>query len=144
MEKVKSININETFDKTTLKANLDKPLVNVVGHAYAAFVISTKYGENTGLKGDFFATNLLTGEVFESGAAFLTPTYTEQVADLLKQPGIHEVEINVNLSATASDKNDKGYAWCADAPRTEAHQSRREQLKLSVLKDAQKFLTAPK
>ncbi len=144
MEKIKSININETFDKATVKAHMNTSLVNVVGVAYSSFVIMTKFGENTGLKGDFFATNLLTGEVFESEAAFLTSAYTEQVAEMLRQPGNLEVHINVNISATPSDKNNFGYAWVADTPRTEAMQSRREAMKLEVLKNAQKLLTAPR
>lgn len=144
MEKLKSINVNSVFDKKVVLQNLDKVLYTVSGYAYSQFIVSTKYGENLGFKGDFVAVNKLTGEVFESDACFLPKSLAHDIAARLEKSENQEVRFTADIKATASDKNDRGYAWIADAPRTEEMISRREQMKIEALQSAQKVLAAPK
>lgn len=144
MQKVKSININTTFDKKTVKENMNKPLVRVQGVAYGTIEATTKFGTNTGFKGDFVAVNLLTGECFESDAAFLPKGLTQDIEKRLNASETHEVEFNAVLVAIDSDKNDKGYAWVAEHPKTEAMLSRRERMKQEALEASKKIAALPK
>ena len=145
MTQVKSININSVFDKKTVKENFDKPLVNVTGIAYEPVFIHTKFGEQTGFKGDFVAVNLLNGAVYESNCVFLPKQFTQTLMHKLEAAQNTEVEFSVCLKATSSDKNPSGYAWIADMPDTQERMTRRQLLlERAQQQAAQLALPAPK
>lgn len=137
---VKSINVNTVFNKKEVLNHMNKPLFHVKGWAMAVIGVNTKYGEQIGFRGDFLAINQLTGEVFTSEAAFLPKSETRSIEKLLSNPENHEVEIDMVIQATETDKNDKGYAWIAVMPKTEAQQNRFEKLKIEAEKAAQQIL----
>lgn len=141
--KVKSINVNTVFDKKTVKENLGTDLIRVTGIATHTIGATTKYGEQTGFGGSFMAVNLLTGELFESEAAFLPKGFTNELEKVLAS-GQDEIEVNMTIQAIESDKNDKGYAWIAVRPKTEKHLSLKQKLKENLLADMPKLLDKPK
>jgi len=142
---VKSININSVFDKKTVKENMNKPLVTVSGFADDFFYTMTKFGEQVGFKGDFVATNLLTGEMYESNAAFLPKQLAGTLVKKLESNPGQSIELTATLQAVESDKNSHGYAWIAEAPMTEQRLSRREALRQQALMESNKVkaLAAP-
>lgn len=143
-KQTKSINVNELVDKKTVKENLNKPLANIYGVATTSFSHTTKYGENTGFKGDFFGVNLITGEVLESSAAFLPKQITEQIIKQLETNQGGEVHFSCTLKALESDKSPSGYAWIADEIDSEACANRRAALLKIALADMPKQIAAPK
>lgn len=132
MVQVKSINVNTIFDKKTVKDHMNKPLVYIHGFADDYFTMPSKFGEQVGFKGDFVATNLLTGEIYESTAAFIPTQITSQLKAKMKD-GL-SVEIKFNLQATESDKNNQGYAWIAERPVTDEILQRTTALKAEAEK----------
>lgn len=143
MNKVKSINVASVFDKKTVKENLNKVLFTVHGYARSMIFVDGKYGEQIGFKGDFVAINKITGEVFESEAFFAPKGLSKELEKRLSTSDGQEVKFSADIKATESDKNDKGYAWVADAPKTEAMASQKEALKLAALKEAQSIVALP-
>ncbi len=142
LNKVKSINVNTVFDKKTVKEHLNEVLFTVSGYVYGIICHDGKYGESVGFKGDFVAVNKLTGEIFESEAAFLPQGLTREIQQRLEKSETSEVKFTADIKAMPSTKSAQGYAWIADAPRTEQMVSRKEALKLEALQSA-KLLAAP-
>ncbi len=142
LEKVKSINVNSVFDKKTIKEHLNEVLFTVSGFAYGVIIHDGKFGESVGFKGDFVAVNKLTGEVFESNAAFLPAGLTREIQTELDRSENKEVKFTADIKAMPSTKTVQGYAWIADMPRTEAMVNRMEALKLAALSEVKK-LSAP-
>ncbi len=130
---LRSINIKEIVDMIGIKQKFGKTLVTISGFAYNTFTTNTKYGESLGFKGDFVAVNAETGEVFESNVCFLPKSLTKDIEKQLDKSENKEVHFIADIGVEASDKNDRGYAWVANQPRTELMDNR----KTALLKAAQ-------
>lgn len=122
MKAVKSITTNSVYGKPT-KEDIGKTLMHVAGIVDSYFTKEGKYGENTGLKGDFVSVNAITGEKFASSCAFLPSQITDNIVDQLKE-GVIEIEFTASIVLVESDKNDKGYAYVAEAPKTEERKAK--------------------
>lgn len=143
---IKSITVNSVLGKETKKKVaelLNKPLITIYGFAYTTFVNESKYGENTGFKGDFVAVNLITGEVFESNAAFLPKNLTQQIEAMMTKAQGLEVEFKAQIMAVPSEVSPNGYAWIADAPTTEERKNRAVAMLEKIKKDTAGLLAAP-
>ena len=143
---VKALSVNEIFDKKTTKDHLNKDLILINGIVDDKFFHMTKYGESTGFKGVFFFTNLLTGEVKESQAAFLPKGLTAKLAEQVDNNPNMEIELkDIAVRAIESDKNREGYAWVAEKPMTETKLSYSEQMRQKTIAHASKLqIEAPK
>lgn len=117
MNIVKSINVNTIFDKKTTKQHLGKPLCRIAGEVDDFIVANSKFGDSIGFKGVFTAVNLLTGEVFESTAAFIPAQLTATLKEKLSSG--NAVFIEFDLMALESSKSPTGYTWIAEKPMTE-------------------------
>lgn len=133
MKQVKSINYNAILDKKAIKKNmsdyLGKDLIVINGIATGTINFMSKYGENTGLEGTFFAYNLITGETFESNGAFLPNNLTQQLVKILEKGEQQDVEVSCTISIMESDKNAEGFAWVANKPKTEEFVRRENEIK---------------
>jgi len=134
-KELKSLSLNDVVTKPQIKDNINKPLVNIHGFISSYFTHTTKFGENTGFKGDFVAISCLDNSVYISSAAFLPNGLTEQILKQLSQ-GLLEVEFKATIKAISSDKSPYGYAIIADEPETEQRQNRRAALMQRALADA--------
>lgn len=132
---LKSLSIWDVVTKPQVKGNMNKPLFNIHGFATSTFTHASKFGENTGFKGDFVAISCLDGKIYASDASFLPKGMTEEIKAQLDQ-GLVEVEFKATVKAVESDNNSYGYAIIADEPETEERQNRREALMQRALKDA--------
>jgi hypothetical protein len=135
---VKSIH-TATFGKPN-KSNLPATLFHIWGFATSTFKTHSKFGEQTGLKGDFYAVSP-TGEKVFSEAAFLPSSLMDQIVERLNV-GETEIEFKATVRAVPSDKNPSGYAFTVDEPMTEERQSRRAMLAATVEKQSVALLTA--
>jgi len=87
------------------------PIMRVVGRVTGIERGSSTYGEWLALKGNFQATNILTGEIFMSGTAFLDTTYCKTIEDELIKEEVSVVEIAVDVNAATSATSQSGYIY---------------------------------
>ena len=90
-------------NKKTTKQNIGKPLVRIAGEVDDFILTNSKFGESVGFKGFFTAVNLLTGEVFESNAAFIPNQITETLKEKLATG--NSVFVEFDLMALESQKS---------------------------------------
>jgi len=87
------------------------PIMRLVGQVNAIERGSSTYGEWLALKGNFQATNILTGEVFMAGSAFVDHTYSQNIQLELEKEEVSVVEIGVDVNAASSDSSQSGYSY---------------------------------
>jgi len=87
------------------------PIMRVVGQVSGIETGSSTYGEWLALKGNFQATNILTGEVFMSSTAFVDNTYSQNIQSELEKEEVSIVEIAVDIHAASSDSSQTGYIY---------------------------------
>jgi len=87
------------------------PIMRVVGRVTGIERGSSTYGEWLALKGNFQATNILNGEIFMSGTAFLDTTYCETIEEELLKDEVSVVEIAVDVNAASSETSQSGYIY---------------------------------
>jgi len=117
-------------------------LMRVVG---IASDIKSGEGDNgpwTGLKGQFKATNLVTGEMFQSGQCFLPSVASDMVEGALKA-GATAVEFGFDISAQFDEQSATSYVYHAE-PLFEAAENDPVALLTARLDAQQKKLDAPK
>ena len=132
--KVKSItNAVLNNGKAVTKKDLGKSdmisLGKITGAVTGCFSVNTKFGENIGFKGDFYAVTK-DGSFVESEAVFLPKQATEEIIAKVRENNSpeNEILIDIEIKVTTSDKNEKGIAFIADAPETQARKNRRAEL----------------
>lgn len=117
-------------------------LMRVVG---IASDIKTGEGDNgpwTGLKGQFKATNLVTGEVFQSGQCFLPGVASDMVEGALKS-GASAVEFGFDISVVFDENSATSYVYYAE-PLFDTAENDPVALLSARLEAEQKKLEAPK
>jgi len=122
--------------------NISHKLMQVVG---IASDIKTGEGDNgpwTGLKGQFKATNLVTGEVFQSGQCFLPSMANDMVEGALKG-GASAVEFGFDISAMFDESSSTSYVYQVE-PLFETAENDPVALLTARLEAEQKKLEAPK
>jgi len=87
------------------------PIMRVVGQVNGIERGSSSYGEWLALKGNFQATNIITGDVFMAGSAFLDSTYASNIEVELNKEEVSVVEIAVDVNAASSDTSQSGYIY---------------------------------
>lgn len=141
---LKSITNKSIGIQSEAKKHLGKPMAHIAGVVVEYFEhTGGQHGPSIGFKGDIVAVNRLTGEVFESDVVFLPRGLTDKLIKQLDAGAGHEVEFLADILAVENKKNSQGYAWIAEAPKTEARATKREEMKLAALQVAQKALAAP-
>lgn len=127
MAQVKKLSVATVFGKIDLKAVIKAdeagkalPLMRVIGSAVAVKEGMSSYGEWKALQGQFQATNLETGEVFEAATLFLPDVALTPILVSLSQPNARGVEFAIEVSAKYA-KDSKGgvpyeYTWAPLLP----------------------------
>jgi len=131
-KELKSINNKDVYGSPN-KKDIGTTAYRVMGYATGYFIYETKYGENTGIKGDFVAVNNK-GERFSSHCAFLPNSLTNDIVKRLDQGEI-DVAFTADIATVESDKSPSGYAWIAQEPQTEERRSRMAEMLEQAEKD---------
>ena len=103
----------------------NQAIMRIMGSVSSLRSVQTTYGDSTGFKGQFEATNLLTGELFSGMEAFLPGIIEDKlVAEFQgredqEAPLVFACDVFVQVSEGDDDGDYAGYEYSA-APLTEA------------------------
>lgn len=118
---VRKITIKEVFgDRAAVRACAEKAkgkvanLFSIVGVVDGVKPGSTDKGEYLRLIGTFEATNLESGEVFQSGAAILPNFLSEGVGAALMRPNASAVQFAIVIGAKTDEKSVTGYVYTGE------------------------------
>ena len=146
---VRKITIKEVFgDKNAVKALAEKAkgkvagLFNVIGVVDGVKPGSTDKGDYIRLIGTFEATNLETGEVFQSGAAILPNFLSDGIGAAMMKPNASAVQFALTVGAKTDEKSVTGYVYTGENLLPPSEHSPLVMLKSELEK--QKLLPAPK
>lgn len=90
------------------------PVLRVIGMVRAKEVGTTTFGDFVRFKGEFHATNLLTGEVSASAVCFLPSPVDQMLADVLNgrpEGDKNPVEFGFDISVLPDPKTEVGYQY---------------------------------
>lgn len=90
------------------KGDAERALLQVMGIVSGTLLKTTQYGDSTGLKGQFKAVNVETGEIFRSGVCYLPNVATDLIAGALRE-GM-QLEFAFGISVKPAD-NPIGYEY---------------------------------
>lgn len=90
----------------------DKDVMDVVGVCTATRTGNTTFGDFIGLRGQFQATNLESGEVVRSSQCFLPDDVTDLIVAQLSMDGVSSVEFAFRIGQKASNTS-IGYEYTA-------------------------------
>jgi hypothetical protein len=119
-------------DKKTL-------LMQVFGVATGTKLVPSPFGEAMGMLGQFRATNLVTGEVFQSGVCFLPIMGLNMVAPMIAKEGVEGVQFALLIGVVPAE-NAFGYEYYVE-PIMQASES--DPLEILAKKVTQTLLAAP-
>lgn len=91
-----------------IKAGEKMDVAVILGNVTGIKTKTTDYGESTALLGEFEATSLLTGEMYQSAIAWLPPVVTNMVQPQ-KEGEISQFAITLCIIGDA--KSSVGYQW---------------------------------
>lgn len=75
---------NAAGEVEKVKRGIEQGLMRVIGLATEVITGNSTYGAWTGFKGQFQATNILTGEIYRGSQVFLPDTVTDLLAPVVK------------------------------------------------------------
>lgn len=115
------------------------PLMQVFGIATGAKTGESSFGEYMSLLGQFRATNLATGEVYQSGVCFLPNMGVNMVAPMIAKEGVEGVQFALFIGVVPAE-NAFGYEYYVE-PIMQASES--DPLEILAKKVTQTLLAAP-
>lgn len=116
-------------------------LYTVLGIVNGARPGSTDKGDFVKLVGDFEATNLETGEVFESQMCILPNFVGDPIGAAVHRPNSESVQFAVTIGAKPDEKSVTGYVFTSDNAMPPSAHSPLAVLKAELVE--QKLLPAP-
>lgn len=113
--------VKKVSAKTVVGANIKKlldksgentPLYTVIGIATGIKTGISTYGDWACLTGQFRATNMITGELFQGSHMFLPDVAHDMAAVALSSDGVESIEIAFEIGAALTDAEDgAGYEY---------------------------------
>jgi hypothetical protein len=106
---IKTCGLDIATIKAALATGSKVDVLSIVGTSNGTRTGTTVIGEFLELKGMFAATNLVTGEIFNSAKCILPNFISEQLGDAIEQTG--DVEFGVVIVAIKNEKSVTGYQF---------------------------------
>lgn len=146
---IRKITIKEVFgDKKAVRDLAEKmkgkvaPLFNVIGVVDGVKPGSTDKGDYIKLIGTFEATNLETGETFQSGACILPNFLSDGIGAAMMRPNANSVQFALTIGAKTDEKSVTGYVYTGENLLPPSEHSPLVALRSQLEKE--KLLPAPK